>query len=145
MIRLDSPGQPSRERSETMERVQLHRCLISHIEWGIIISNSLYLIESDASLGSEVIFSAGAQGGISPSQLATASPRHVTTFPAPGRDSMSPLQQRWVKRHSESENPMAEAFSGFSGRFPCGTWNPIAAVWRFRNGVSPVRTWRENV
>ena len=48
---------------------------------------------SDSS-GSEVISLAGRQGGMSPSQLAAASPRCITTSAASGRDSILPSQQR---------------------------------------------------
>jgi len=81
------------------------------------MSNSLCSSDS-GSPESAVTPSAGGRSGINPTQLATAPPRHVATSPAFGRDPISPSQQFWVKSHSESENPMAEAFTGFFGRSP---------------------------
>ena len=75
------------------------------------------------------------------SQLAAASSRCVTTSPTSGRDVMSPSQQRWVNPHNESENPMAEAFSGLPGRLCLSTtWYAISHCGTPGNGTSPVRT-----
>jgi len=53
--------------------------------------------------------------------LSDAAPTTVTTSPTAGRDFASASQQRWTKSHNGSEIPMAEAFSGFFGRFPSCT------------------------
>jgi len=78
---------------------------------------------------------------MSPFQLAAAPSRCVATSLTSGRNSILPSQQCWAKSHSESENPMAAAFSGLSGRFPRSTWYANADCRIPRNGVSPVRTW----
>jgi len=99
---------------------------------------------SSDSSGSGVTSLVRGKGGMSPSQLAAASPRRVTTSPTSGRNSVVPSQQRWVKPHNESDNPMATAFSGLSGRFPRTTKCPRADCGISWNGVSPVRTWRKH-
>lgn len=87
------------------------------------MSNSLGSSDSDiGSPESRPISPAGAkQGGISSTQLSTASLRCVTTSSTFGRDFISPSQHFWVKAHSESENPMVEAFAGLPGRSPRST------------------------
>jgi len=85
------------------------------------MSNSLGFIKPDAPLGPGAAALAWAHGGIGPFQFAAAPSRRLTTSPTSGRDAILPPQQRSVKTHSESENPMAEAFSGLFGRFPWTT------------------------
>ena len=89
---------------------------------------------------SEAAFSAGGQGGMSPTQSVASFPRRVTTSPTFGRRFLSPSQQRWVRLHRESENPMDEAFSGLVGRSPWTTDHPNSVCRTPRNGISPVRT-----
>ena len=105
------------------------------------ISNSQCSTKSNiSSLESEVTVSARTQGGMSPSQLAAAFPRHVSTSAAFGRNFLSPFQQRWMKFQRKSENPIADAFSGLFGRSPRTTDHPNSVGRTPRNGISPVRT-----
>ena len=79
-------------------------------------------------------------GGMGSRHFAAASLRRSTTSAAFGRRFLSEFQQSWVKSHSESENPISEACSGLSGRFPPTTANTSSACRRLWNGISPVRT-----
>lgn len=91
-------------------------------------------------LGKRVTGSRRILGGMGSRHFAAASPRRFTTSAAFGRRFLSESQQSWVKSHSESENPISEAFSGLSGRFPITTATASSVLRRLRNGISPVRT-----
>ena len=107
----------------------------------IKISNSQCSIEPDiASSETETIFLVSTKGGMTPSQSAAALPSWFTTFPTFGRNFASLSQQRRTNPHSESENPMAEAFPGLVGRTPRITFNAKSPIRTSRNGISPVRT-----
>lgn len=112
-----------------------------HLGGGIKTPDSLGSNSDATPSESEARSSVCGQGGINPFQPATASPRHITTSPASGRDAILPSQQRCVRSHRESENPMAEAFSGLLGRVPRSTWCAKADCRILRNGMSPERTW----
>ena len=82
----------------------------------------------------------GEIAGMGARQSTAASWRCFTTSAAVGRCVLSLSQQSCTKSHSEFENPIAKASSGFGGRSPSTTDSITSASGKLENGVSPVRT-----